>query len=39
MLRIWKCLENDACKTDGDEFSLVDTDFMNALFETKKDHK
>jgi len=39
MLRIWKCLENDACEKDGDESSLVDTDFMNSLFETKKDNK
>jgi hypothetical protein len=39
MLRLWKCLENDHCHEKGDEFSLVDTDFMEALFETKKDNQ
>jgi hypothetical protein len=39
MLRLWKCLENDRCQGQGDEFSLVDTDFMDALFETKKDNQ
>jgi hypothetical protein len=39
MLRLWKCLENDTCEKDGDSISLVDTDFMNSLFETMKDNE
>jgi hypothetical protein len=39
MLRLWKCLENEACEKDCDKISLVDTDFMNSLFETMKDNQ
>jgi hypothetical protein len=37
LLRLWKSLESDRSQAEGDNMSLVDTDFMDSLFETMKD--